>query len=65
MYRKTLRQQAVGELMLEENERVRQGQQPNKYWHHEIVVKERMKQIRARLKAEKKGPPANMRPLRF
>jgi hypothetical protein len=59
MRRKELRHQAVMELMRENNERIKEGQNHNPYWCHESLVKERMKQIRAR----PKGPPAGMRPL--
>jgi hypothetical protein len=62
--KRTLRQQAVGELMLEMIERLKQGQKPDPYWNHEIIVKERMKIIRARRKADKwYDLPDGMRPL--
>jgi hypothetical protein len=45
MMKRTLRQQAVDELMLETIERQKQGQKPDPYWCHEIIVKSRMKEI--------------------
>ena len=63
MYRKTLRQQAVGELSLEMIERQKQGQNHDPHWCHELIVKQRMEDIRKRRKAEKQGPPPGMRPL--
>jgi hypothetical protein len=63
MRRRTLREQAVGELMLEMIERQKQGHSPDPYWRHDIIVKSRMKEIQKRRKAEKPGPPPGMLPL--
>jgi hypothetical protein len=65
MYRRTLRQQAMYELILEVMELSKQGQRPSPDWRHEIIVKSRMKEIRKRRKAEKPGPPPGMLPLDF
>ena len=59
--RSDVRAQAVAELMLENNERIAAGQNPNPYWCVESCIKQRMKEIRAR----PNEPPPGMQPLAF